>query len=127
MHVKEFGELCEMEFAVAAMKRGMIVSKPLQTTKYDLIVDNRKSRLRVQVKATRYLNKNKYEISISHGCESKKLYNKKQIDFFAIYIQPEDLWYFIPVDFINCAKIGLNINSETSKYKQFKNAWHLIE
>jgi len=126
---KEFGELCEMEFAVKAMRKGYIVSKPLSETKYDLVLDTGNEPLRIQIKSTRTKGKtdNSYCVLVSYGNEQKKLYNKDQIDFFGIYISDRETWYIIPVEFINSAKITLYIGSEVSKYEQFREAWHLLD
>ncbi len=132
MDGKKFGELCEIEFAVEAMRLGLIVSKPFGEVKYDLIIDNGKKRLRIQIKSTRTLScKTKksqfYSVNISSGSYGQTLYNKKQIDFFAIYVAPEKTWYIIPVCFLNVGKISLAPSSENSKYDQFREAWHLIQ
>ena len=130
MQPKEFGELCEMEFALEAMKRGLKVSKPMRTQKYDFIVDNGKELLRIQVKASRSINSKRYDsygVMVSHGRDSKFVYNNDHTDYFAIFIEPLKIWYFLPVNFVQATKISIRPNSKESKYNQFKNAWHLIE
>jgi hypothetical protein len=128
---REFGEVCEMLFAVQAMKRGLIVSKPLHNVKYDFIVDNGTSLVRVQVKSTRSVTSRPnakykaYGVMVAHGFKSKKLYDKNHIDVFAIYVQPENAWFFIPVEDLNASKISVLLEGG-SKYVQYLEAWKFL-
>lgn len=125
---KGFGELCEMEFCLRAMRLGLRISRPITESKYDVVVDNGKKLLRIQVKATRpVIRRNGYGVMVSYGKDSKKIYDISHIDFFAIFIEPVDVWFIVPVDFINCSKITFSPGSKKSKYAPYENAWHLIQ
>lgn len=127
---KGFGELIEMEFMVRAMRLGLKVSRPLNETKYDVIVDNGRNLFRIQVKATRSINNKNaksYGVMTSYGTEGKKLYNRSHIDFFAIYVEPEKCWFIMPVETICHAKITISMKAKNSKYASFKEAWHLVQ
>lgn len=122
MHAKGFGELCEMEFALQAMRRGLIVSRPYNETRYDLLVDNKKQVFKIQVKGTRSNG-----VMVSYGSSKKKLYSQCQIDFFAIYLFNFSSWYLIPVKEITSVKISINPKAKRSKYKKYLEAWSLIQ
>lgn len=127
---KGFGEMCEMEFIVRAMRLGLKVSRPLTETKYDVVIDNGKNLLRIQVKGTRSINNKgamSYGVMTSYGAYGKKLYDKTHMDFFAIFVEPENIWFIVPVDEINYSKITLSPHAKKSKYTPFKDAWHLIQ
>ena len=95
---------------------------------YDLIVDNKKRLLRVQVKSVSYLRKGRemYGIPIVHGKGKKLSYTKKEIDFIACYVIPEKTWYIIPICEITTSTIGLGISKKkpsSGKYNKYKNNW----
>ena len=129
MQSKELGELAQAEFICTAMRNGLRISEPFgDNQKYDFIVDNGHKLHRVQVKSTScYLEKKDcYQLGTSYGSSGKNLYTHKDIDFFACYIEPEGLWYIIPVYSVTTPSIRIYIKSDASKLSHFKNAWHLI-
>lgn len=130
MSVK-IGEIAEMEFALKAVKRNLCVLRPTSHfSKYDLLVDNGKRFIRIQVKSTSCESGSKncegYSVSVSHGNSKKVKYTKEEIDFYAIYIMPKDVWYFIPVAAVDAVKITIMTESTRSKYAVFKNNWDLL-
>jgi PD-(D/E)XK endonuclease len=99
-HRNRVGEIGELAFALHASQRDWIVSRPISERQhYDYIVDNGRDRSRIQVKTTEILtDRNNYRVSLGHGGRSKVAYTKAEIDFFAMYILPEDTWYILPVE-----------------------------
>lgn len=129
MQSKDLGELAQAEFIVKAMHNGLRVSEPFgDNQKYDFIVDNGNKLFRIQVKSTScYIeNGDNYKLSTSYGSSKKELYTNKDIDFFACYIQPERIWYIIPVTSVHTPSIRLYNNSNASKLTPFKEAWNLL-
>jgi len=96
-----------------AAHHGLTVSKPWgDTARYDFIVEQGGLFQRVQVKSTTFVSTFLQNESaggyvcglVSHPPSSKnstRLYRATEIDFFAFYIVPEDLWYIVP--FARCA------------------------
>lgn len=125
---KGFGEISELVFAVEALNRGLTVSKPLITNKYDLLVDNGKKIFRIQVKATTKPARGigNYSIISSHGTKSKKLYNNKMIDFFAIYLADVEKFFIIPVSKVNQQKIYVSTTNKKNKYYNYLNNWKVL-
>jgi hypothetical protein len=62
------------------------VAKPWgDSERYDLIVDSGRRLLRVQMKSTRYAEKQRFSIN-ARGCAA--MYTEEEIDFLAVYILP---------------------------------------
>jgi hypothetical protein len=125
---KKQSELSELSFQVKAVEKGLIVSRPISDNyKYDLIVDNGIDLQRIQVKSCSYMyRKNAYKVSIGHGASNKKSYDKKMIDFYAVYLVDFSAWYIIPVEKIQ-GKKTLYLNAIESIYDEFKEAWNLLQ
>lgn len=129
MQSKDLGELGEVEFMCAAMRIGLKPSRPIgDNQKYDFIVDNGNTLLRIQVKTTStYIEaKDCYQVGTAYGTDRKNLYTNKDIDFFACYISPHNLWYIIPVTSVHTPTIRIYVNSNASKLSPFKENWDLI-
>jgi len=129
MRSKDIGELAEVEFMRVSMRHGLVLSEPRgDNQKYDFIVDNGYQLFKIQVKSTSTFIENKdcYQLGTSYGSERKKLYTNKDIDFFACYIEPEDLWYIVPVTSVHTPSIRIYHNSNASKLTPFSEAWHLL-
>lgn len=130
--MKQQGELIELAFYYKAYQKGIIISKPFgDNAKYDFITDKNGLK-RIQVKSSSCkdtsVRNNTYKIATSHGGSIKKIYSKKDIDFFACYIIPEDTWYIIPVEEVNTIRLSLfpHVLKSFSKYEKFKEAWDLL-
>src|SRR2546428_12026424 len=93
---KERGEWVELRFMAQAMGLGLRVSKPWgDSSAYDVGVESGSRILRVQVKSTTS------RIGSGYLCRLKpnpatEPYTEEQLDFFAAYVIPEDVWYLIP-------------------------------
>src|SRR5574341_777355 len=106
-HPKRRGEWVELQFMARAAAHGLTVSRPWgDSARYDFIVEHRGHFCRVQVKSTSYLNSGRRGRSDAYLCntvsrppqrkDSGRTYTADEIDFFAFYVIPEDLWYIVP-------------------------------
>jgi uncharacterized protein YneR len=124
------GRVAELEFAKECIKRDMVVSRPIVgAEKYDYILDNRKKLLRIQVKSTKnFSEKNsRFKVNVAYGNSIKKIYTKKDIDFFAVYIEEYDIWYFIPVEEVGVKTLNLYPHRKSEgTFETYKNNWSLI-
>ncbi len=104
-NVKGIGYILELEMAIACMKRGAEVSQPIgDNAHYDLLVDNGKTILRVQVKSASVdrTNPDKYTINTQRkvptmnpgkGPSSKAIaYEEGAVDILAT--KAGDIWFF---------------------------------
>jgi len=93
---KERGEWAELCFMARAAGLGMGVSKPLgDSRRYDVLVEAGGRIARVQVKSTLY-RRRRNEYSLNVMGPGRKSYKEGTVDFFAVYLIPEDEWYIIP-------------------------------
>ncbi len=80
-----------------AIEHGFKVSKPWgDCSPYDVGVEHGPNFLRVQVKSTTNRNGNGYLCQFKPNFHKKHDYTVDEIDFFAAYIIPENIWYLIP-------------------------------
>ena len=80
---------------IAAAEHGFNVSKPCgNSSRYDSVLELNGCFLRLQVKSTLCRNDRYY---ICSARTSSRPYTEKRVDFFAVYVIPEDLWYILPV------------------------------
>jgi hypothetical protein len=80
--------------------------------------------LRIQVKCTLYKRDNSYTCSLT---ANHHLYTPDQIDFFAAYVIPADVFYILPLAATNHQPaISLSPHRQKSKYAPYKEAWHLL-
>ena len=56
-------------------------------------------------------------------------YTPDEIDFFAFYVIPEDLWYIVPLAALRRARYAVSLNPHRSdnKYFRYLEAWHLLK
>jgi len=131
-HPKRRGEWVELQFMARAAAHGLIVSKPWgDSARYDFIVEHRGRFLRVQVKSTTSLVKGAYLCNtISRGPSAKgpgRSYTAREIDFFAFFIIPEDLWYIVPISECHARfAVHLDPYRRDSKYFPYLEAWQLL-
>ena len=122
---KKRGEWAEARFLVRAEELGLNVSKPWgESNRYDFAVEHHGQFLRVQVKSTTARHQDGYICSLKS--KSGRTYACNEVDFFAVYLVLEDLWYIIPAD-LTIRKSSLMIApGKGHKYEPFKEAWHLL-
>ena len=115
MNPNVFGCFVEYLFATKAMESGLLVSFPLlHTSTYDCIVDSPNGLFKIQIKGINEDNRTRNRIQFD--CRNKSKYEKKDVDFFAVY-SAERKGFFI---FKNDGKIqSFTIGLE--KYSKFFN------
>jgi hypothetical protein len=93
---KERGEWVELQFMARALRKRFKISKPWgDSGPYDVGVEHGRRFLRVQVKSTSFRIGTGYLCGFSCNQRSKR-YRRRQVDFFAAYVIPEDVWYVFP-------------------------------
>lgn len=92
------GCFAEYEFATRCIKQGFVPSFPLlNSSPYDLIIDNGNRLFKIQVKYTSRKRKygDQYEASISsYGKKGK--YSLTDVDYYAIYVEQMDGFFIVP-------------------------------
>jgi hypothetical protein len=109
-------------------ERGFTVSKPWGgSSRFDVAVGRHGRFLRVQVKSTIARQDGGYVVAIkSSRCQ---YYTRRQVDFFAIYVILEDVWYILPAEIIIVLRghFLLAPRRKVQKYAPYKEAWHLLK
>lgn len=128
----KLGLTSEIKFQLEALSRDLIVSKPLGDKEaYDLITDNGKSLKKVQIKSTSFhrkrwekTNASAFEVKLTNNKGVK--YSKKDVDIFAIFIEPLNIWYLIPHSIVKSLSSVTLYPSGRSKYNKYCNNWRAI-
>ena len=93
---KERGEWVEAQFIAEALRRGYTVLKPWGDSQpFDVAINFGNRVVRVQVKSTTFRVGTGYRCELERNRRSSP-YTLKQVDLFAAYILPRDIWYLIP-------------------------------
>ena len=125
---KERGEWAELVFMARAAGEGLKVLKPQgDSLRYDVAVEGGGKILRVQVKSTIYRRRNG-EYSLNVLGPRRQRYAEGEVDFFAIYLIPEDSWYILPFETVGKKNLSLHFTptSARHKYADYREAWHLL-
>lgn len=94
---KQRGEWVELRFMATAAQRRFATSKPWgDTQSYDVGIEHGPNFLRVQVKSTTVRSGAGYRCQFMPNHNKKHDYSLDEIDVFAAYVIPEDVWYLIP-------------------------------
>jgi PD-(D/E)XK endonuclease len=94
---KQRGEWVELQFMARAARLRFAISKPWGDTQaYDVGIEHGPNFLRVQVKSTTSRVGAGYRCQFLPNHKKKRDYSLKEIDLFAAYVIPEDVWYLIP-------------------------------
>jgi hypothetical protein len=118
-----------------AALRGLIISKPWgDTSAYDVGVEHGPHYLRVQVKSTTVRTGTGYFCQFKPNCHKKHDYTLSQIDLFAAYVIPVNVWYMIPASVIlgPTRKQGLMLfpvdvlKKNRYRYESYKEAWPVL-
>jgi PD-(D/E)XK endonuclease len=121
---KQRGEWAELRFMARAAEHGLSISKPWgDSCRYDFIVEHAGKFLRVQVKSTVCQKRKSWAYHVNG-----RPYASGEIDFFAIYIIPKNIWYIFPADVISkfTRNMILSPHMKVSKHGVYKEAWHLL-
>lgn len=128
--MKSQGEMAEAEFLRRAIRENLIVSKPFgERQRYDFIIDSGNNTKRIQVKSTNNYSEEKkcFEFVCGHGGSSKEPYTKTDIDFFAFYLIPKDIWYIVPVYSIQSTRVRFYDNNKTCRLGMFLGNWKILK
>jgi len=128
----------EVFFLAKTMEHGLVASRPFVPVKYDFIVDNGHSLVRVQVKYTNSKRDTQssgdvYVCKVANGSSNKRAYTKKDVDFLAIHCQDADAWYIIPIEDAG-EKVSMYFYPHRSvigdfsvgKHEKYFNSWSLL-
>ena len=132
MNTKRRGSQYEAAFVTQALKRGLDILEPVGDYMiYDLMVSNSAGRIqRVQVKGTSSQIKNKpgYKVIAASGNLKKVPLNPDDVDVLAVYVEPCDVWYLIPVRKLD-GGVSVYLNPATkvnATYEVWKEAWNVF-
>jgi len=132
---KHIGDIGELEFILGCKKRGYIALLPYSSIcPYDVAIDNSVQTLKIQVKTCNSLllkrgveQPNRYKATIAKGNNSKTLYTPSEVNFFAIYIMPEHLFYIIPQHEITAISNRFYTDKKDHKFSKYLEAWDLLK
>lgn len=124
---KQRGEWVELLFMTHAAERGFNVAKPWgDSARYDVSIEHNGRFLRVQVKCTDRWNGSAYSCLLKAA--HQHAYTAAQIDYFAIYIVPDDIWYFFPAKkLIGQTAVALAPHKKNHQHEVHREAWHLLQ
>jgi len=138
---KRRGEISELVFVLAAIRRGFSVSKPFgDSNRYDLILDAgetdppqlcaRPRLIRVQVKSTAKIVDGFYYLKASRQVDGQAVpYNLREIDFIVAYVIPEDSWFIFPLPHIlgiGSLLLSPKARPRPAHYDGYREAWHYL-
>jgi hypothetical protein len=126
---KRRGEWAELRFMAEASQHGLVVSKPWgDSERYDVGVEHNGQYHRVQVKSLTHRVNQSYRCWIGiHG--RSRAYKSDELDFFGIFIVPEELWYIVPVQVALATgkqTICLTPSLKGNRYEVYRGAWQLL-
>jgi PD-(D/E)XK endonuclease len=133
---KQRGEWVELQFMARAARLRFAVSKPWGDTQpYDVGIEHGANFLRVQVKSTTVRSGAGYRCQFTPNHKRKRDYSLDEIDVFAAYVIPEDLWYLIPAALllgkrrrfmaVLCPVVPPK-KKASYRYESYREAWHLL-
>jgi hypothetical protein len=133
---KQRGEWVELQFMAQAARRRFAISKPWGDTQaYDVGIEHGPNFLRVQVKSTTARSGAGYRCQFMPNHKKKRDYSLKEIDLFAAYVIPEDVWYLIPAALLLgkrrrfmamlCPAVPPR-KKASYRYESYREAWNLL-
>jgi hypothetical protein len=137
-HRKKQGEWAELMCQTKAAGLGMTPCKPWgESAPYDTAIEGHKSHRfhRVQVKSVGGPKSDRpglYRVVCQRGnpnCQRRRPYSPKEVDFLAVYLISEDLWYIIPIRALRGVKmihIRVRDPKKASRFERYREAWHLL-
>lgn len=128
---KQQGEWVEMQFMARAAANGFTVAKPWgDSARYDFAVERDGKFRRVQVKSTASHDGKSYVCNTVWSAPNGKTrkYARKDVDFFAIFVIPDEAWYIIPMARLRRTRSQFYLNPQNprNRYFEFLEAWHLL-
>ena len=124
---KQRGEWIELLFMARGAKRGYVLLKPWgDSARYDVGIDHAGRLKRVQVKGTDCRDGDGYCCVLANG--KLKSYTVEEIDYLAIYLLREDIWYIFPAKTLKGqGVVTLSPHSEGSLHERYEEAWWLLD
>ena len=131
---KKQGASYEARFTAEALARGFDVLEPVgDYLVYDRIVVNKSDdTFRVQVKGTSYVQPGKVSYKVlaatGRGGVPKVKLTADDADVLAVYVDPPDAWYLIPISKITSKSVALSPDDPKSvgKYEPWRDAWNVF-
>lgn len=129
------GEWVELLFMAAAELHGYHVLKPWgDSLEYDVAVEHSSGTTRVQVKSSSARNGTGYLCQFRRNYLVREPYSLDEVDIFAMYIIPEEVWYLIPATVILTPprKLAVTLCPVTPVrknrygYERYREAWRLL-
>lgn len=127
------GNIAELSLMLRAKRAGFNVLTPYsKDSKYDCVLEKNGKFFKVQCKSTstvqHYKNGSEYyKIICSNGNTGKKLYKKSEVDYFAFYIMPLDIFYVVPFNLVKTKTVKLKPNSNDCRFKNYVEAFNIIK
>jgi hypothetical protein len=123
---KRRGEWVELLFMTVAAGLGFTVAKPFgESARYDVIVEHDGRFLRIQVKSTSLWVGSCYLCQLY--AEGAPAYTAAEVDYFAIYVLPVDVWYIFPASrLVGMRGVGLAPHLKQHKHKRYMENWWLL-
>ena len=127
---KKSGTIGEYAFVVEALKQGLDVYTPVgdySTT--DILVGNPAAQhFRVQVKTTTVRRgEHRFKVVVGTGPKKERL-SAKDVDILAVYLQPIDCWYLLPM--VKCSNqksfAFYPQEGSRSQWTQYKDNWDIF-
>jgi PD-(D/E)XK nuclease superfamily protein len=106
---------------------GLVVLHPYgDSLTYDLGIEQSGRLLRVQVKSTTFQRGETYELNLT-GPGGRR-YKKGDLDMFAVYVAPVDVWYILPFGVMERRGTSLQLTPgrAAEKYAEYLEAWGLL-
>jgi hypothetical protein len=124
---KQRGEWIELLFMTCGAKRGYVLLKPWgDSARYDVGIDHAGRLKRVQVKGTDCREGDGYHCHLANG--KLKEYTVKEVDYLAIYVLREDIWYIFPAKrLMGQSSVMVSPHDEGSVHARYKEAWELLD
>jgi hypothetical protein len=133
---KQRGEWVELQFMAKAALRHFAISKPWGDTQaYDVGIEHGSNFLRVQVKSTTVRSGAGYRCQFMPNHKRKRDYSLDEIDLFAAYVIPEDVWYLIPAVLLlgkhrrfmaALCPVVPPAKKASYRYECYREAWNLL-
>jgi PD-(D/E)XK endonuclease len=124
---KQRGEWVELLFMTWAARRGYVVLKPWgDSARYDVGIEQDGKFKRIQVKGTDCREGDGYTCHLAG--RNLRPYSVKEIDYLAIYLLREDIWYIFPAKrLMGQFAVMMSPHNEASLHSRYKEAWELLD
>lgn len=122
------GQIAATRTELRALELGFVPSRPIFDTRYDLILDNGKKLLRIQIKYADGKPSNSQgaavvKLAYSNRKKQTYLYRKNEVDGLVVFIPKIDKLCFFPPDvFVGKSRLYIRLNK--SRNNQIKGIVH---